>query len=106
MADLETTYVDCACKHATHTLRFTLDTEDGDLYTEVQLRQYRRWYERVVMAIKYVFGHQSRYGYYDCTVLDAATYDRLHALLTRSEEIRKAYDMRLKVLASLSMPVK
>lgn len=106
MADLETHYVECTCKHATHTLRFTLDPDDGELYVEVQLRQYRRWHERLWMAVMYVFGHQSRYGYYDCTVLDVASYDRLHCLLSRSEEIRKAYDTRLKVLASLSMPVK
>ena len=86
---LESHYFDCTCSSSDHTLRFVFDDEDGDLYTEVQMRPYHRWYQRIWLEVKYVFGYESKYGHWDCTMLRPEEYGKLRALLDRSEEVHK-----------------
>jgi len=89
-------YFTCMCGDAEHTLRFVYVPEYGDLNTEVYLRQYRRWYKRLWLAIKYVFGYQSKYGAFDCTMLQREEYDKLRDLLNRSEKRLQEIDDELK----------
>lgn len=85
---MKTYYFDCQCNFADHTLRFTLDPEDGSVYTEVQLRNFNSVFKRIWMAIKYIFGYECKYGYYDCTLLKWDEYNKLRNLLDESETIR------------------
>lgn len=77
-----THYFDCQCGSSEHTLRFIVDIEstphgDPELYTEVYLNQYRRWYKRLWVAIKYLFGYHCRYGHWDCWILNPDDAQRL-----------------------------
>ena len=82
---LEHHYLDCQCDCASHTLRFTLDDEDGSLYLSTYLDSCRPWYKRIWVAVQYVFGHQSKFGAFDCTLLRPEDYGMLEQLLGASK---------------------
>jgi hypothetical protein len=62
--------ISCSCRSPEHTLTYNLNTEDREVYTSVFLHQYRPFYQRVWIAIKYIFGYNSRYGHWDCFSAD------------------------------------
>lgn len=72
-----THYFDCTCGSNEHTLKFTLEKEDGELYTSVFLNQYRGFFKRLWIGIKYVFGYKCEYGHWDCWILDRDDAERL-----------------------------
>lgn len=62
--------ISCSCGSPEHTLTFNLNEEDKEIYTSVFLHQYRPVYQRVVVAIKYIFGYKCKYGHWDCFSAD------------------------------------
>jgi len=52
-----TYYFECACGSAEHTIRFTLDTQNMPplISADIYLDHYIPWYNRIWVAIKYVF---------------------------------------------------
>lgn len=78
---LETQHFDCACHSPEHTLRFAWDDEDNEIYTEVYLRQYRNFFKRMWVAIKYVFGYTCKYGHWDCFIMQPKDAQRLKDML-------------------------
>jgi hypothetical protein len=79
-------YVECACESTEHTLRFTYDAEDNEVYTEVQLARWHPWYRRVWLALKYVFVYQCKYGHWDCTIIDKSNASALIAVLEQIKQ--------------------
>jgi hypothetical protein len=63
--------ISCSCNSPEHILVFNLNKEDKEIYTSVFLHQYRSFYERTLVAVKYVFGYKSKYGHWDCFSADA-----------------------------------
>lgn len=82
---MERHYVDCQCSDFGHTIRFTHDPQDGEVWLEVQLRTYEPWHKRVWNALRYVFHKPVTSGHFDCTVLREEDYDRLRDLFNQSE---------------------
>jgi hypothetical protein len=78
-----TEYFDCICHSPEHTLRFVLDldTDDPIIYTEIFLNQYRPWYKRIWVAIKYIFGYKCKYGHWDSWELKIEDAKRLAQML-------------------------
>jgi hypothetical protein len=77
----------CECHSPDHIIQFShTDDMDGDqiCWTQVQLHQYRSFWERLVVAVKYLFGHQSRYGHWDCTSIDLKQGKLLRDYLTKA----------------------
>ena len=62
-------YFECKCGSDEHTLRFTLDKNDKEIYTSVFLNQYRNVFKRIFVAIKYIFGYKCKYGHWDCWLM-------------------------------------
>lgn len=63
-----TEFFECTCGADEHTIRFTLsfDDEDGEdscIYTSVFLSEGTFW-NRVLKAIRYIFGYKCRYGHW------------------------------------------
>lgn len=60
-------FFECQCESDEHTLRFTLDKEypEPEIYVSIFLDQYHTWYERVWVAIKYIFGYKCKYGHFN-----------------------------------------
>ena len=80
-----TEYFECDCGSVEHTLRFVLDTREGELHTEIYLRQWHPWWKRVWLAVRYVFGYRSQHGHWDSWMLKREDAPRLRALLDKLE---------------------
>lgn len=80
-----THYLECACDSDEHTLRFTLDKDDGEIFTSVYLNQWLPWYKRVWRALRYVFGYRCKYGHWDCTIINREGARKLRAILDEFE---------------------
>jgi hypothetical protein len=75
-------HIICGCSSSEHTLRFIYDKEDPDMiYTEVYLNQHNSILKRIWIAFKYVLGYTSKYGHFDCTLMDKNTAKKLHFFL-------------------------
>ena len=72
-----THYFECACGSSEHTIRFILNKEDKELYTEVYLNQWRPLWKRLLVGIKYMLGYKCKYGEWDCWVMSADDAERL-----------------------------
>ena len=86
-------FFDCACLSEEHTLRFDLwdwTPEPPELYLSVFLNQWRPWYGRLWVAIKYLFGYKCRYGHWDNTIIRVEDAPRLQQLLGRYVELYSA----------------
>jgi hypothetical protein len=88
---MQTTYYTCECHSSEHTLRFDYDPIDGELYTTAYLHAYRPWYQRLWLAVKYVFGRNRNFGDFDCWSLNPSDRDRFLALAT---EFKKFHDKK------------
>lgn len=74
-------YFECACFSDEHLLKFHLDDEDNTLTASIFLNQWRSWYGRIWIAIKYLFGYKSKYGDWDCWLLRKEDAERLKGML-------------------------
>lgn len=81
-----TEFFECACFSDEHTLKFSYDPDENELFTSVYLNQYRNVWKRIWVAVKYVFGYPSKYGHWDCFVMQPEDAERLKALLERFVE--------------------
>ena len=79
-----TEFFECICMSDEHVIKFRLDTYDHDnveLYMSIFLNQYRGFFGKLWIAIKYLFGYKCKYGHWDCTLLKLEDTDRLISLL-------------------------
>lgn len=74
-------YFECICGHDEHTIRFTLDKEEKEIYTSVFLANHRNFFVRIILGIKYIFGRKSRYGHFGNWVLNPDDANRLEQML-------------------------
>lgn len=74
-------YTICSCLSSEHTLRFVLDKENDELYTEVYLNHSNNLFMRIIAAIKYIFGYTSKYGHFDCTIISKQEAKKLSFFL-------------------------
>lgn len=69
-------YFECDCESAEHSIRVVFDEEHGECYIETQLIK-QPFLLRLVAGIKYIFGHQSNYGSWECTILGKEQIEQL-----------------------------
>jgi len=95
MEHLQSEFFECECSSDEHTLKFTFNTEEKEIYTLVYLHQYHKFWERIWIAIKYVFGYKCKYGHWDCFVMKYKDVDRMKQLLeeyNKEESTFETYD--------------
>jgi len=73
-------FFECECGSDEHTLRFTLDKKDKEIYTSIFLNNYDNIFKRIFRAIKYIFGYKCKYGHWDCWIM-------------RENDVQKLLDM-------------
>ena len=88
-------HVICACNSDEHTLRlmhFKADPEEGDDFDEVYWSVYLNpypWYKRLWVALRYLFGHRSKFGGWDSgPMMDADAVEQLRVFLTDVDTTR------------------
>lgn len=80
---MTTEFFECACFSDEHTLKFSYDPDENELYTSVYLNQYRSIWRRIWVAIRYVCGYRTKYGHWDCFILRPEDAARLRSLVDR-----------------------
>lgn len=85
--DFKREYFECSCYSDEHllTFSFSMDKKYPEVYCHVMLNHNKRWYKRIWIAIKYVFGYQSIYGMFDEIILKPKDIVRLKALCQEFE---------------------
>ena len=76
----------CDLNSPEHVFRFVVSPpvsgeEETELYLEVFLHQYRSFFQRLVVAVKYLFGYKSKYGHWDITTLSKDDVQRLFTFI-------------------------
>jgi len=94
-----TYHFDCQCSSPEHIIRFVYSPpfkDDGpEIYTEVQLCQPRNFFEKIWVALKYIFGYKCKYGHWDCWIMKSEDLSRFKDMLDRFEIDRKAWIARM-----------
>lgn len=80
---MTTEFFECACFSDEHTLKFSYDPDENELYTSVYLNQYRSVWKRIWVALRYVCGYRTKYGHWDCFILRPEDAARLRSLVDR-----------------------
>jgi hypothetical protein len=88
---MEQHHFDCQCSDFNHTVRFTLDPDDGEVWIDVRLNYCDPLWKRVWNAVRYVFKRPVAYGHYDVTMLREEDFGRLHQMLNRASLAAAAY---------------
>ncbi len=81
-----THYFECRCGSDEHTVRFTVDKEEGEIYTSIFLSQHRSILKRIFVGIKYVLGYRCSHGHWGNWILEEDDAKRLRDMC---EEIIK-----------------
>lgn len=79
----KTYYFQCDCSSQEHTLGIEFDTEEKEVCFHVQLSQYRGFFGRLVVAVKYLFGYECKYGHWDTALMNEEKFMDLYNLMTR-----------------------
>lgn len=82
MSKIEKQYFECMCHSDEHTLRFSYDPDENEMFTSVFLNEYG-FIRRIWNALKYIFGYKSQYGHFNCWMLNPDDADRLITLLSK-----------------------
>jgi len=77
----ENYYFECICANEEHTIRFTLDKKENEIYTSVFLANHRNFFVRIILGIKYIFGGKSRYGHFANWTLSIHDANRLERMV-------------------------
>lgn len=81
-------YFECDCGSPEHSIKFIYDTQDEipDLYIVVNLINYRNFWKRLVLGIKYIFGITSKYGYFNEFILRQEDISKLNQLCQKFQK--------------------
>lgn len=91
----------CECRSAEHQMIISyIHGDDGFdfdmLGVEVHLNPYHGFWSRVKGAIKYIFGHKSKYGNWDSFDFNPDDADKLIAYLTELKNNREAVKKKVE----------
>lgn len=86
-----TEYFDCECACSEHVLRFIYmgaykDIEPPQLYLDLFLYHYHNFFQRIWIAIKYIFGYKCKYGHFDNWIIDVKDAQRFRDMVNRYEK--------------------
>ena len=78
-----THFFECDCGHAEHTIRFIVNKDESypELYTEMMMNSYHGFFRRILIAVKYIFGINCKYGHFDTWLLNRNDANRLREVL-------------------------
>lgn len=99
----------CDCSDAAHNIifqlwdwgknekRLTYPAESNfEMCVHVNMEYNHTFWKRIWLAIKYIFGYRSKYGFYDVMTIRYADIPRLQALMTEYLEKIEGYKKKLE----------
>lgn len=75
----------CSCGSSEHQILTEYDEEYKELHVQIHLVTYKNFFQRLFVAVKYLFGYKSRYGQWDSLIL---TEDNSKILFSQLEKLR------------------
>lgn len=89
----EDCFIVCDCSTDEHTVRFSYQPEYRDmipeLYIHYQLHQWRGFWKRVWVALRYIFRRKEIYGYWDVTLINTDNVIQLRDFLNSKYPVDK-----------------
>ena len=82
---------ECECGTFDHNMRLEVDKETGAIVLSIAMNNWRSLWQRIWLAVKFIFKSTERYGHYDTVELNQSDYNRLRYLLDESEKILNDY---------------
>ena len=79
----KTYYFQCNCSSQEHTFGVEFDIEEKEVAIHLQLTQPRNFLRRLVIAVKYLFGYECRYGHWDVTLMNEEKFMDFYNIMTR-----------------------
>ena len=73
----------CDCEDIEHQLVVSRDVDEKELTLSIHLSQYQNFFQRIWVAIKYVFGKKSIYGAWDVIILNEKKMIKLKNLIEK-----------------------
>lgn len=71
----------CQCHNTEHQLIFSYDEDWEEVFVSVYLIPESNIFRRIWTGIKYIFGHRSRYGYFDEFIFKKSDATRLQKVV-------------------------
>lgn len=71
----------CKCYSPEHQVLFRWFDDDEEVYMEVLLNPEYKWWKRVWIAIKYIFGYKCKYGMFDEVILNKEDVPKLEKIV-------------------------
>jgi hypothetical protein len=62
-------YIECGCGSLEHNLQFRAFNDDREIYCHTFL-SHRKFRDRIIPALKYIFGYKCKYGHFEEIILD------------------------------------
>lgn len=82
---MEKLYLDCQCESLEHSIRFYYEPDLDCVVLDTHLIRIPLW-KRIVYAIKYILGYQSKYGAFDETLLNGDRISELQSFLEHTQK--------------------
>jgi len=76
-------FILCDCKHPEHIIQLSYDDEVNFIYLAVKLNPHKGFFRRLIHAIKYIFGYNSRYGAFDEFVINKESSEQIKQVLNK-----------------------
>ena len=73
----------CECGSFEHQIIIVEYPEDQEVYVEVHLSNYRDFWKRLWVGIKYAFGYKCRFGEFDSIIIRKEDHQKLINLLEK-----------------------
>ncbi len=83
----------CECSSMEHIVCFGFFEDEPDVYVSVHLAKHSFW-KRLVHGIKYIFGHQSKYGDFEEIILGSKQYDKVMKIANHLKEFKEKNERR------------
>ena len=80
---MATYYFQCDCSSQEHTIGITFDIDEKEMAFEVQLARHHGFFGRLILAVKYLFGYECKYGHWDTTLMSEEKFVELYNIMTR-----------------------
>ena len=71
----------CECSSCEHQLIIRYDNNEDEVYVNMHLANYKRFWRRLWHGLKYIFGYKSRYGEFDEVILRKEDADNLQKVV-------------------------
>lgn len=66
---METKVIKCSCYSPEHYILVTFNKEEKEVYFNYFLET-QKWYKRILIGIKYIFGFRSKFGHFGEIIID------------------------------------